>query len=271
MAAFGLATSSVVHMVAVSVHENTAENSGGGLVLVSSKLFIDDPQSRTSVVHFHHNRAPMGGNIYAESSTVNASRSGDGWTNALPPGTTVTDLAVPDEDEDEEGTDTDDDVSRRDRRRRRRLDDTTKGDPPGDADMSGTASAISGDSRGAGAAPADGDAWHFRVGFGIADNFGGGLVCVGSTFDLELTLLEGYWRVGSNSSDVRRCPGALSSPPCVGGINDGRRAAVVCRQLNQLRREIRPESLNLPEARAVPLVDDLVVVGHGKDIFERAA
>ena len=39
----------------------------------------------------------------------------------------------------------------------------------------------------------------------------------------ELKLLEGYWRVSSNSSDVRRCPGALRGSPCIGGINHGER------------------------------------------------
>ena len=57
-----------------------------------------------------------------------------------------------------------------------------------------------------------------------------GANCTGSGSSLEsLELLEGYWRIGSNSTDVRRCPGALSGSRCVGGVSSGERVGP-CRE-----------------------------------------
>ena len=71
------------------------------------------------------------------------------------------------------------------------------------------------------------DAGHFALTRDNASNLTCAMCPVGTNCTAPgaslqtLELLEGYWRIGANSADVRRCPGALSGSRCVGGRNDG--------------------------------------------------
>src|SRR5690606_26134052 len=46
---------------------------------------------------------------------------------------------------------------------------------------------------------------------------------------------------------------------------------IVCGKLDCFRAEVAQKGLYLPEARPVPLIDDLVVVRHGEDISKGIA
>jgi hypothetical protein len=106
-------TGSVVTLSDSKVYSNTAENSGGGIFLLRSKLYVIPGTTNPSEVLLTNNTASLGGNIYIESSSVIGKRS---ESNTGP--------------------------------------------------------------------------FHFVVRSGSAANFGGGMVCVGSTLDINWSLFE---------------------------------------------------------------------------------
>jgi len=106
-------TGSIVTLSDSELYSNTAENSGGGIFLLRSKLYVIPGTTISSEVLLTNNTARLGGNVYIESSTVIGKRSED---NTGP--------------------------------------------------------------------------FHFRVEHGSATNFGGGMVCVGSTVDINWSLFE---------------------------------------------------------------------------------
>lgn len=75
-------TGSVVRLRDSNVYNNTADNCGGGIFLLSTKLYIDSGLSETVAVVFNNNTASLGGNLYLESSTVVGKRS---LANSGPP------------------------------------------------------------------------------------------------------------------------------------------------------------------------------------------
>ena len=106
-------TGSVVTLSESELYSNTAENSGGAIFVLRSKLYITPRTTTPSEVLLTNNTASLGGNLYIESSSVIGKRSVD---NTGP--------------------------------------------------------------------------FHFVVRSGSAANFGGGMVCVGSTLDINWSLFE---------------------------------------------------------------------------------
>ena len=64
---------SVVTLTESTINGNTAKNSGGGIFILGSKLYIK--QNIRAKVEVYNNSAVLGGNIYLESSTLIATRT----------------------------------------------------------------------------------------------------------------------------------------------------------------------------------------------------
>ena len=90
--------------------------------------------------------------------------------------------------------------------------------------------------------------------------------------ELDVVLLREF-QVGlaRNQRLLRLCPLDVICHKPVRGGDDSRWATVIRRELDQLRLKIGAEALDLPETCSVPLVDNLVVVGDRKHVFEVVA